>query len=87
METCFLPLKIFRGRLGERLEVTIVGTPKGNLRSQRDDFASPRRIFPGRLRFPPNFAPFWGAVAPPFMKIHDGNSQVISGGPVCVEWR
>jgi len=62
--------------------VTIVGTPKGNLRSQRDDFGSPYRIFPGRLRVPPNFAPLWGAVAPPFMEIHDGNSNVISGHPV-----
>ena len=69
MGTCSLPLKIFRGKLGERFGVIIVGATKGNLRSYRDDFESSRRIFRGRLRVAPNFAPLWGALAPPFTRV------------------
>jgi len=62
--------------------VTIVRTPSGNLRSQRDDFESPRRIFRGHLRVTPNFASLWGAIAPPFRPIMVANSKVHSGHPV-----
>ena len=82
MGTGFLPLKIFRGKLGERFGVIIVGATKDNLRSYRDDFESSRRIFRGRLRVPPNFTQLWGAVAPPFLTTSDGNSKVLSGHPV-----
>jgi len=64
MGTCFLPLKMFRGRLGERFGVTIVGTPRSNLRSLRDDFASQRRIFRDPLRVTPILPHFGGRSAP-----------------------
>ena len=78
------PLKNFGARMGGSVVVRNCTYPPGFPTAPEREFWVIPVHFYGRFHFRQNFTQLWGAVAPLFKTIKDGNSKISSGHPIFV---